>query len=362
VWQHAAELIDDAQCNAEQHAAPITVYCSGATITAFNSYVRRIYATDPSGNTVIDAGQPLMENLAAGCRQMQRICDQYADAIDDCRHTLIALGVTAGIITAAGVLLTFFTFGGSDAAAAAGDAALAADAAVAAEALAAAEAELAAAAAVAEAEAVIESAVAKLLAAGVLTAVVVGPADRASAAPAAGPQLAGLTALPAVATVPPLPPGLPSGTFPTYSPQGQAAAAAWAATLASRDPVYGTPDDIAYQIRMAGQPERHMSGAGGDTVWADGYRPSDGAVIDAKHVRNPGCSPRTLEGLSENQFASLMLKDKDESEVGRYGGVVANPANHAQYLEIDTDDQETVGYWQYLAASNHVPSDVRYNP
>lgn len=359
VWQHAAALIDDAQRNAEQHAAPITVYCSGDAITAFNSYVRRIYAADPSGNTVIDAGQPLMENLSAGCRQMQRICEQYADAIDDCRHTLIGLGVAAGIITTAGVLLTIFTLGGSDAAAAAGDAALAADAAVAAEALAAAEADLAAAAAVAEAEAVIESALAKLLAAGVVTAAVVGTADSASAA---GPQLSSYTGLPAVATVPPLPPGAPSGLFPPYGPQDQAAATAWAATLDTRNPVYGKPDDIAYQIRTAGQPERRVFTSTGVPIWADGYRDTDGAIIDAKHVRNPGCSPRTLEGLNENQFRTSLVIEDDESEVLRYSGAVANPANHIQYLEIDTDGAETVGYWQYLAAAHHVPSDVRYVP
>lgn len=46
----------------------------------------------------------------------------------------------------------------------------------------------------------------------------------------------------------------------------------------------------------------------------------------------------------------------------RYGQAITNPSNHAQYLEIDTDDPETVGYWEYLAAANHVPSAVRYIP
>jgi hypothetical protein len=46
----------------------------------------------------------------------------------------------------------------------------------------------------------------------------------------------------------------------------------------------------------------------------------------------------------------------------RYGLAIANPNNHTRYLEIDTDDPETVGYWQYLAAANRVPSDVRYVP
>jgi hypothetical protein len=358
VWHHAAELVDDAQRNAGQHAAPIPVYCSGEAVNAFESYVQRIYAANPSGNTVVDAGQPLMENVSAGCRQLGRVCEQYADAIDDCRNTLISLGVAAGIITVAGVLLTVFTLGGSDAAAAAGDAALAADAAVAAEALAAAEAELAAASAIAEAEAVIEAALARLVATGVITtAVVAGTADNASA----NPVLAGMpAAIPA--TVPPLPPGPPSGAFPPYTPQQHAVAAAWASGLQTRDPLYGKPDDIAYQVRVAGQPERAVPTGDGKTVWADGYRSDDGALVDAKHVRNPGCSPRTLQGLTEDQFATQMMREKDEPEVARYGQAIANPANHARYLEVDTDDEETIGYWQYVAAANHVPSDVRYVP
>jgi hypothetical protein len=306
----------------------------------------------------IDAGHPLMENVSAACRSMSQICQQYADAIDTCRNTLIGLAVAAGIITVAGVLLTVFTLGGSDAAAAAGDAALVADAAAAAEALAAAEAELAAAAVVAEAESVVAAALARLAAAGLITAtVVVATAGAADAAP----LLSGnLTAIPA--TVPPLPPGPPSGAFPPYSPANAAAAAAWSNTLLTRDPVYGTPDDIAYQIRVAGQPEREIPTGTGLSVWADGYRPSDGALVDAKHVRQLGCSPRTLDGINEDQFSTGLLRVKDENEIVRYGLAVANPTNQVQYLEIDTDDPETVAYWQYLAALHHIPADVRYVP
>jgi hypothetical protein len=147
----------------------------------------------------------------------------------------------------------------------AADAALVTEAADAADALAAAEADLAAAAAVAEAEAVLTSTLAKLAATGALTvAAVEATADSASAAPAQGPMLSGLPlAMPT--TVPPLPPIPPSGAFPPYSPQGQAAAAAWAATLQTCDPNYGTPDDRAYQVRVAGQPERRVYGGDGSS-------------------------------------------------------------------------------------------------
>jgi hypothetical protein len=105
-----------------------------------------------------------------------------------------------------------------------------------------------------------------------------------------------------------------------------------------------------------------MSGANGQTVWADGFRPADGAIVDAKNVRNQGCSPRTLQGLQENAFNTNLLLGKDSSEMSRYQTAIDNPANHAQYLEVDTNDQSTVGYWQYLCATNHVKSNVRYVP
>lgn len=193
----------------------------------------------------------------------------------------------------------------------------------------------AATAAVAEAESIIAAELAKLAALGVITvAVVAGTAGAANASPG----LAGAPmAYPAV--VPPLPPIPGSGAFPPYSPQQQAAAAGWAAGLQTWMP----------------------TGTGGG-IWADGYRDTDGAMVDAKHVRQQGCSPRTLQGLNEQQFATRLMQPGDEDEVLRYGQAAANPANHIQYLEIDTDDPETVGYWQYLAAANHVPADVRYVP
>jgi hypothetical protein len=105
-----------------------------------------------------------------------------------------------------------------------------------------------------------------------------------------------------------------------------------------------------------------MSGSTGETVWADGFRPTDGAIIDAKNVRKPGCSPRTLQGLQEGRFNTDLLLSKDDSELSRYQAAIDNPANHAQYLEVDTPDATTVGYWQYLLAKNHVKSNVRVVP
>lgn len=359
VWDQCASLVDTAQGNAAQHDAVVIEHCSGEAFDAFKAYAATIYTGKPHGGTDVAGSAPLMENISAACRRMRDACNAYADAIDICRTTLIALGVGAGLVTAAGVLLSVFTLGGSDVAAAAGDAALAGEAAAAADALAAAEAGSASAAAVAEAEAIVSSLAARL----VVTTAVVGTGVAASTVPAGAAPATGLPpgGAPPVGGVGPVPPPVPP-PFPLYDPAQQAAAATWVQGLPARAPNYGSPDDRAYQVRVAGTPERQMASADGTAIWADGYRPSDGAIIDAKNVRKQGCSPRTLQGLQEGAFNTTMLGKNDNSELGRYRDVITNPAAHAQYLEIDTPDQTTVGYWQFLAAQNHVPNNVRVVP
>jgi hypothetical protein len=366
VWTAAAALLDDAQRNAASHAAPVNAECSGQAFTAFQNYAATLYTDKPGGGSAVTPGAPLMENLAAGCRILSQCCTQYADAIDTCRDTLIGLGTAAGIITVAGIIGTIFTFGGSDAAAGAGDAALAGEAAVAADALATAEADAAAASAVAEAEQIIAQAAARLVVTGAVTAAAVtipAIAGTGTAQAATGTSLAAaqITATTAALPIGPIPPAVPPA-FPLYTPAQQAAATTWVNGLPQRAPNYGNPADRAYQLRVAGTPERLMSGANGDTVWADGFRPADGAIIDAKNVRTPGCSPRTLDGLTENAFNTNLLLSGDESELDRYQEAITNPANHAQFLELDTNDPATVGYWQFLTTAHHVTSDVRYVP
>jgi hypothetical protein len=368
VWSRAASLLDDAQLDAASHALPVSVECAGAAFDAFHGYAATLYADRPRGGTDIAPGRPLMENLSAGCRLMAKSCGDYADAIDNCRDTLIGLATAAGIVTVAGLIGTIFTFGGSDAAAGMGDAALAGDAAAAADALAAAEADAAAATAVAEAEQIIAQAAARLVVTGSVGAAALSfsavtgasNAQAASTTSLASAQPAS-AALPTAALAGPIPPATPPA-YPLYTPAQQAAAATWVAGLPQRQPNYGNPADRAYQLRMAGTPERLMSGAHGDTVWADGFRTTDGAIIDAKNVRKQGCSPRTLQGLQEGAFNTNLLLSGDESELGRYQEAISNPANRAQFLELDTNDAATTGYWQFLAAAHHVPSDVRYVP
>lgn len=365
IWLRLADKVDDAQFHTHQHVVPVQANCQGPMIDALSNYVRQIYVPNPAGTSDIAAGRPLMENLSAACRKMSKACTDYATAIHDCRATLVGLAVLAGIITVGGVLLTVFTAGGSDAAAVAADGAIAAEAATAAEALTLAAERALAAAAIEEAEAIVAAELANLARLGVITAGgVLLTAGVANAAP--GPNLTGALSMPIPAVGPTMPPIPASGKYASYTPTKASAATAWLAGLQTRDANYGTPDDQAYQIRTAGHPERLMDTGlppgPGSTVWADGYRAADGAVIDAKHVRDPGCTPRTLQAVEEEQFATKFTLAKDEAELAKYSLVIKNPTNYAQYLEVDTNDPATVPYWEYLAAKNHVPNDVRYIP
>lgn len=142
---------------------------------------------------------------------------------------------------------------------------------------------------------------------------------------------------------------------------------AWLSTQKTIPPKPTKPGDLAYQIAVAG-PQEYVLPTGtapgpGSTQAVDGIRPSDGALIDAKYVRQVGCTPRTLEGLQSANKVTGFLSPGDSAEFAKYGQVLSNAANsQARYLEIDTNDQEAVGYWQFLAASQGVRTNVRYVP
>jgi hypothetical protein len=376
-WTKAAELISQAQINASNHTEPLTAAWSGRAYDEFRDYEATLYSSSPAGTGMPATAGAFMEDLAGACRSLAQACTGYADAIETCRDTLIGLAVAAGIITVVGVGLTIFTLGGSDAAAAGADAALAADAAVAVGVMEAAAGDAIALAAIEEAESIVAAAAARILVgSGVAAAVVAIPTfmgiDQAAAATGAPIAAGGATyaAFPSAlqaptpwTVIPPIPAPVPP-PFGLYSPGQRQAAAAWAAGLPPRAPAYGTPDDRAYQVRTAGSPERFVRGAGpGTGVWADGFRPEDGALIDAKHVRDPGCTPRTVQGLSEgNKFREQVIYKKDGAELLGYQAALNNPANKASHLEIDTNDPQAVDYWKYQTVARGINANVRYVP
>lgn len=57
-----------------------------------------------------------------------------------------------------------------------------------------------------------------------------------------------------------------------------------------------------------------------------------------------------------------MLAERDSEELTRHKQAIDNKDGHVQYLELDTNDRSTTGYWQFLCAKQHVANNVRYTP
>lgn len=173
---------------------------------------------------------------------------------------------------------------------------------------------------------------------------------------------------------PPLPPE-PGRTTP-LSPADQRAFTAWTNGLEASDFGNGQPAtnaDNAYQLRVAGYPERviRFTDAHGNpgSVAADGVRTSDGYLVDAKHVRSVNNCYRVRSTLpimddygdSVDISARGFLAGKDRNEMRKYSSALAQ---HKQIrgVEVVTDNPASLPYWQTLMGEEGVNGYVRYVP
>ncbi|WP_078652822.1 restriction endonuclease fold toxin-2 domain-containing protein [Streptomyces sp. NRRL F-525] len=143
----------------------------------------------------------------------------------------------------------------------------------------------------------------------------------------------------------------------------------------------GNPDN-AYQLRMAGYPEREVPLVGRrQGLMVDGIRPTDGYLVEAKHVRDPDCAKRSFRSIERvNETLAKPVKvdangspkwdplvdgmyRSDESELRRYKSAMANPANsEVRGLEIVTNGKDSAPYWESMMAMNGVTGSARYVP
>ena len=90
------------------------------------------------------------------------------------------------------------------------------------------------------------------------------------------------------------------------------------------------------------------------------------AIIEAKNVRDPDCSPRTLDSLQQSpdnhQPWEKNIYRNDADEIKRYGQALGTPGSEAKFVEIDTSDPNSTGYWDYLLAKNHTKGYARHVP
>jgi hypothetical protein len=194
-------------------------------------------------------------------------------------------------------------------------------------------------------------------------------------------------------TVNPVDPGIPfadpippaPGTSRLLNAAEQQQFRSWANSLTPGGLAGGggphSPDN-AYQLRIAGYPEREVPLAGRKRgLMVDGVRPADGHLVEAKHVRDPDCkkkSFRSLDRVEDTLTKPVKVNDKgkiawdpvvdsmyagDEKELVRYKQAMANPANsEIRGLEIVTNGQGNAAYWQSMMAMTGTPGSTRYVP
>jgi len=135
----------------------------------------------------------------------------------------------------------------------------------------------------------------------------------------------------------------------------------------------------AYQLRVAGYPERIIplpAGARKGNIAADGMRPADGYMIDAKYVKdvdddckkNTWRTPDTFQLQDEydkNGKKKWSKKDilvgKDEDEMSDYRQAMEK-YQQIRGLEIISNDKDSAAYWQTLMAMQSVKGTSRYVP
>ncbi|RNG33596.1 hypothetical protein EEJ42_07155 [Streptomyces botrytidirepellens] len=188
-------------------------------------------------------------------------------------------------------------------------------------------------------------------------------------------------------------PGIPSrdpvppepGSTRTLTPAEQQQFRTWLNTLNTGGFAGGggpSNPDNAYQLRVSGYPEREVPLPGRPKgLMVDGIRPSDGYLVEAKHVQDPDCKKRSFRSLErvndtlakpvkvDNQgrpkFDPVIdsMYGNDERELVRYKSAMANPANsEIRGLEIATNGKDNVAYWQSMMAMNDVKGSARYVP
>jgi hypothetical protein len=366
-WHMAAGYLGEATPVLTSAVNTMTGSCDGVAFDAFYTYADQFVGLKGQDTALLSA-------LTHACTTLSQTCTNYANAIRSRRTHVEHMAELAGIATVAGAVLTFFTFGLSDGAAAALDEGTAAELAATGVEFAEGVAADSALEALPELDTELEAELRKILlsvpavSAAALTVTVAGVTTLASASASASTSGApsSIAAILTAAGIGPIAAPVPPFS-PMLTPAQQIAFNAWISSQKTIPPKPTNPSDLAYQIAVAGKQEYVLptgtAPGPGSTMAVDGVRSSDGALIEAKNVRQPGCTPRTLVGLQSANKITGFLSPGDSAELAKYGQVLSNPTNsQARYLELDTNDPQAVGYWQFLAAQQGVKTNVRYVP
>ncbi|MGW8557697.1 restriction endonuclease fold toxin-2 domain-containing protein [Streptomyces tubercidicus] len=342
MWHKAGGLTEALADTAQMGVRRLKSDCTGKAMDAFYEYCDTFIGTRGMPGEVAD-GEPLLPNLAAACYQISRACKAYADHIMEARTELFDLTPR------------WSREGPLD-------------------------------------EVVGDSRIRSL---GDIPGVLNGSGKRIRLPnPDGRPGLPGLPPLfPVPVPLPPLVPAAAHGPAPAMvlasqqappvmlppitppvppyeaplSPKEQAEFKMWADGLPYKNPGSRPADE--YQKRVSGSPERGLPLPPGwpkhsGRLMADGLRATDGAAVEAKYVKQPGCSPRTLNNMnkSNGRIWETNMYNGDLKEMAEYGQAMTVPGNKVRFVEVNTNDSESLAYWRFLMATNHVDGYARHTP
>jgi hypothetical protein len=129
----------------------------------------------------------------------------------------------------------------------------------------------------------------------------------------------------------------------------------WLDGLPTKPTPNRTPAD-RFEIKHTGPVNYRLTG-GGESVWTDGFRPSDGTALEAKHVGNPQRSPY-VDGSTLPEPVRAAIQADLENELERYGAVIRSDP-HVRQLEIITNESRAVPKFEQLMQRLGVPGQVR---
>jgi hypothetical protein len=171
------------------------------------------------------------------------------------------------------------------------------------------------------------------------------------------------------------PPVPPEPGFPPLTPAQRKAFDAWAATVPDKGFANKQgPNNLdnAYQRRVAGYPEKLLTvkegGGTGGYISADGLRDTDGMIVEAKRVDKPNVchTPRALSKYlagGDKPWDQNIYED-DENELKKYRQAMTVPLNEGNLrgVEICTNDEDSVDYWDAMMIAQGVHGYARYAP
>jgi hypothetical protein len=106
-----------------------------------------------------------------------------------------------------------------------------------------------------------------------------------------------------------------------------------------------------------------MQGGSAQPIYADGFRPQDGAIVDAKFVRDPQLTCYTVGNSNQRPpFIYDNIMSQEQGQLDRYGAVLDDPKNQARLMEIDTNDPLAAQYFQVMLDMNGIHGRSRYAP